>query len=342
MTLAHHIETLANKPVNEDQARVMVQGDDVVVCVCDGHGGPLASHYVIQHLPPTLLHLHHANLVQHIRRVDVDLLYHLKPEQRNQGTTLACLIYRKRTGATILTLGDSQVYVYIRYPRGQELKTYPWPMTKAMVSTHQPAVLYESRTAKPWPGAHVRADLTVAVNMGSAMGDWTLKNRDVYETFCRLWGITCKPWNERVRRAWCATDKMGLCDPWPSARAFRDWTTSSPDNVHANPEGFLSNTAEVARIPAKDLEEIQRNGGQVVFLVVSDGVTDNLARCDDVSRDRTLWNALMNSLDKEPSLSNETLCKIAKHIVRQARKNRYKPDDITVAALLLDARQPSL
>ena len=328
------IRTMTNKSVNEDQAVVVQKGADVVLCVCDGHGGPLASRYVVQNLPQRLL-TYRGNVVQMIRRLDVDLLHHLPPHERAQGTTLSCMLYRPSSGIKVWNLGDSAIYIYVRYPLASAVKTYRWPKTRSRrYSKSSPSILYCLSTLT-WPSSHTRAPLSLSVNMGSALGDWTMKNRHVYETYCKGLRQPCKPWEEEARRAWCRDGRLGIqiCDPWPSTKAFRDF--GGDDDSDEDRQGFLSNTAQVIHIPARDIDEMKKEGAQILVMGMSDGITDNLvcSRDTDEAVDVFLaeWINDLYGLALSPSI----LPGLTHELVRFANGHNYKPDDMTLVTLLL-------
>lgn len=303
--------TKPNRSSSEDRA-IFIQGKEAsVMCVCDGHGGTEAADFIIHRVPKKLL-TYRGDIVRYLKDTDVDLLRHLPPRDRHHGTTLAAIVF-KPSHVHVVSLGDSSVFMYV--PRAVS-GVVPPGVERTIINGR--GTLYQFHPSSWSPTT--RADVSMSINMGGALGDWHLKNKNVYNDLCRSRG--CERWKEKARNVWCTTHQLE-CDPWPTTRAYNAWVKERGGRDDGR-LGWVSNTATVTRLPTTVVERLAGGSDtRVMWVVCSDGVTDNLSPRDP---NRTLGRLLQRNW----SLS---VGGIAHEIVEHCQSSLLKPDDITVALL---------
>lgn len=327
----------------EDYHSFFSKDDFSALCVCDGHGSHHAAKYVAERLPQSLYYsvIYNQDVVEHVRMFDVCLLRHLEKRKLrfNPGTTLSLLTHQEEK-VTVVSLGDSSVYLYCNYVVQPDLVTHLESQTRGLlvhVFQDLSCTLYEFNST-PWLNTD-RAGLTGSINMPSALGDWHLKNKDVYNEFCSKIRGKCKPWDSVLRNKWCENHSL-KCDPWWSDTAFESWVSDYEHRSLENRFGWVSNTPTVTEIPPTQLVDMLGGPGKTgLFVVCTDGVTDNLAdlgRQNSVS-DRELCEnkarVLCEDIQEKYDGSDATLSDVCKFIVCSAKKRDLKPDDITAAVL---------
>lgn len=161
--------------------------------VCDGHGGKYASRFVCDNLP---------KLISGAQTIDTNTIYQAfckcdamlrdslasQPHAYNEGTT-ATVVVQVKDIFYVASVGDSGV-VFIAE------NSSPVPLL-----------------TKPEGAELLRAPLTAAVNMTSALGDWHLKSREIYDLWCTSFekkynkSLKCRPWESG------RTQPYVTCDP---------------------------------------------------------------------------------------------------------------------------------